>query len=159
MEKELVNNNNQIHCEFNLIEMPARDAIHDALITALIKDGWTITHDPYFVKVGSKKGFVDLAANKIIAATKENRKIAVEGKGFTGPSELTEFERALGQYNLYVLAIKEKEPERILFLAMPDDFYRDFMEEPFFLKVIQLYSLKIIIFNVLEEKITSWINE
>ena len=70
--------------------MPARDAIHDALITALIKDGWTITHDPYFVQVGSKKGLVDLAANKIIAATKENRKIAVEGKGFTGSSELTE---------------------------------------------------------------------
>lgn len=138
--------------------MPARDAIHDSLVAALKNDGWTITHDPYFVKVGRKKGFVDLAANKIIAATKKNKKIAVEGKGFTGPSELTEFEKALGQYNLYVFAIKEKEPERTLYLAMPDDFYRDFMEDPFFQKIIQVYSLKIIIFNVLEEKIITWIN-
>lgn len=138
--------------------MPARDAIHDALVAALIKDGWTITHDPYFVKVGRKKGFVDLAANKIIAATKEDKKIAVEGKGFAGASELTEFEKALGQYNLYLWAIKEKEPDRTLFLAMPDDFYRDFMEDPFFQKIIQVYSLRIIIFNVVKEKIISWIN-
>lgn len=143
---------------FKIYQMPARDAIHDALVAALIKDGWTITHDPYFVKVGRKKGFVDLAADKVIAASKENRKIAVEGKGFAGASELTEFEKALGQYNLYVLAIKEKEPDRTLFLAMPDDFYRDFMEDPFFQKIIQIYSLKIIIFSVPEEKILTWIN-
>jgi len=139
--------------------MPAKDKIHDALITALQKDGWTITDDPYFVKVGQRKGFVDLAADKIIAATKENKKIAVEGKGFSGASELTEFEKALGQYSIYLLAIEQKEPDRTLYLAMPDDFYRDFMEDPFFQKIIQLYQLKIIIFNVLEEKIISWINE
>ncbi len=35
--------------------MPAKDKIHDALIEALQKDGWTITADPYFIKVGRKK--------------------------------------------------------------------------------------------------------
>ena len=139
--------------------MPAKDKVHDALTTALRKDGWTITHDPYFVKVGQRRGFIDLAADKIIAATKENKKIAVEGKGFSGASELTEFEKALGQYSIYLLAIEQKEPDRTLYLAMPDDFYRDFMEDPFFQKIIQIYQLKIIIFNVLEEKIISWINE
>ena len=112
--------------------MPAKDQIHDALINALIKDGWTITEDPYFVKVGRRKGFIDLAADKIIAATKENKKIAVEGKNFAGASELTEFEKALGQFNIYQVAIEEKEPDRILYLAVPEDFYRDFMEDPFF---------------------------
>ena len=68
----------------------------------------------------------------------------MEGKGFDGPSELTEFEKALGQYNIYFLAIKEKEPDRTLFLAVPDDFYQDFMEDPFFQKIIQLYSLRIL---------------
>lgn len=138
--------------------MPARDSIHLALVNALEKDGWTITEDPYFVKVGRRKGFVDLAADKMIAATKENRKIAVEGKSFAGASELSEFEKALGQFNIYQLAIEEKEPDRILYLAVPDDFYRDFMEDPFFQKIIQIYSLKIIIFNTNNQSILSWIS-
>ena len=46
--------------------MPARDKVHKALVNALIKDGWTITADPYFVKVGRRKGFVDLAADKYL---------------------------------------------------------------------------------------------
>ena len=138
--------------------MPARDKVHYALVAALQKDGWEITQDPYFVRVGQRKAFVDLAADKIIAATKENKKIAVEGKSFEGASELSEFERALGQYSIYLLAIEQKEPDRILYLAVPDDFYRDFMEDPFFQKIIKIYRLNIIIFNVLEEKIISWIN-
>jgi hypothetical protein len=27
--------------------MPARDAIHHAVVEALQNDGWTITHDPF----------------------------------------------------------------------------------------------------------------
>lgn len=138
--------------------MPAKDKIHDALVAALEKDGWTITNDPYFVRVGRKKAFVDLAADKIIAATKENRKIAVEGKSFIGSSELTEFERALGQYGIYILAIEEKEPDRVLYVAMPQEFYDDFMEDPFFQKVIRFYALKIIIFDEIKEEIVRWIN-
>ena len=88
--------------------MSARDRIHEALKTALIKDGWTITHDPYYVPVGNKKAFVDLGAKKVIAAMKGKKKIAVEGKGFAGASELSEFEKALGQFNLYFLAIQQK---------------------------------------------------
>lgn len=35
--------------------MPARDIFHDAVKKALIKDGWTITHDPYKIAVGRGK--------------------------------------------------------------------------------------------------------
>ncbi len=34
--------------------MPARDLYHTALKNALIKDGWTITHDPLRLKWGVK---------------------------------------------------------------------------------------------------------
>lgn len=34
---------------------------------ALIKDGWTITHDPYFIKMGVKRGFIDLGTDLKIA--------------------------------------------------------------------------------------------
>ena len=29
--------------------MSAKDAIHDAVMNALVKDGWTITDDPYTI--------------------------------------------------------------------------------------------------------------
>lgn len=137
--------------------MPARDNIHDALINALEKDGWEITHDPYPVLFGRRKGFVDLGAEKIIAATKGTEKIAVEGKGFGGKSEVTEFERALGQFIMYFQAIQDKEPERTLYLAVPVDFYQDFLSEPFFQILIKNNQLKIVVFNVIKEEIVSWI--
>ncbi len=29
--------------------MPAKDTYHDAVRHALVKDGWTITHDPFTI--------------------------------------------------------------------------------------------------------------
>ena len=34
--------------------MPAKDIYHDNCKQALIKDGWTITHDPYLLRWGLK---------------------------------------------------------------------------------------------------------
>ncbi|MFM2431796.1 MAG: fdxN element excision controlling factor protein [Cyanobacteriota bacterium] len=42
--------------------MPAKDLFHDAVKAALVKDGWTVTHDPLTLKVGKKDLFVDLGA-------------------------------------------------------------------------------------------------
>jgi len=50
--------------------MPARDRIHDILREALEKDGWTITHDPYYVPVGTRRAFIDLGAEQVLAAVK-----------------------------------------------------------------------------------------
>jgi hypothetical protein len=41
--------------------MPAKDSIHDAVKTALIKDGWTITDDPLTLDYRGVQVFVDLA--------------------------------------------------------------------------------------------------
>lgn len=45
--------------------MPVRDIYHNQVKNALIKDGWTITHDPLRLKWGSKDMYVDLGAEKI----------------------------------------------------------------------------------------------
>ncbi len=50
--------------------MPARDIYHDSVKKALIKDGWTITHDPYILTFGQKDVFVDLGAERVLAAEK-----------------------------------------------------------------------------------------
>jgi hypothetical protein len=46
--------------------MPQRDAIHEIVKQAIIKDGWNITKsdDPYVISYGERFLFVDLAAIK-----------------------------------------------------------------------------------------------
>jgi hypothetical protein len=81
--------------------MSARDRYHDQVKNALIKDGWTITDDPLHVKWGKKDMYVDLGAERLLAAEKGERKIAVEVKSFLGPSEMADLEQAVGQYTIY----------------------------------------------------------
>jgi XisH protein len=113
--------------------MPAKDSYHEIVKNALIEEGWTVTHDPFFIRIGKRKGFIDLAA-EIIAAERGQQKIAVEIKSFTGLSDLDQFEDALGQFNVYDFTLKRKEPDRQLWIALPLGFYESFLRILFFLK-------------------------
>jgi hypothetical protein len=73
--------------------MPRRDIIHDAVKTALIKSGWTVTDDPYFLKYGDEDMFIDLAAERLLAAERAGQKIAVEIKSFIGRSPINDLEK------------------------------------------------------------------
>ena len=53
--------------------MPARDLYHNKCRNALVRDGWNITHDPLRLKWGVKDMYVDLGAEKILAAEKAGR--------------------------------------------------------------------------------------
>ena len=48
--------------------MPAKDLYHQLVKQLLIDDGWTITHDPYPLEWAKRNLFVDLGAEKLIAA-------------------------------------------------------------------------------------------
>jgi len=111
--------------------------------------------DPYAIQLGKLRGFIDLAA-EMLAAEKGSLKIAVEVKNFVGMSNLNEFKEALGQYLLYHLALSKKEPERSLFLAVPQSFYQDFFEDAFFKEIIELYHLKLVIFDEKQSQIKTW---
>lgn len=76
--------------------MPGKDHFHDAVRHALETEGWTITDDPLFVRVGKVEMYIDLGAEKLLAAEKEGRKIAVEIKSFSKASAINEFHSALG---------------------------------------------------------------
>jgi len=71
--------------------MPAKDLFHDCVKNALIEEGWTITDDPFPIRVGSVEMYIDLGAEKIIAAEKADQKIAVEIKTFSSPSTIYDF--------------------------------------------------------------------
>ena len=136
--------------------MPAKDAFHDAVKSGLQKEGWAITHDPLFLRVGGVEMYVALGAEKLIAAEKDGHKIAVEIKSFLATSNISEFHTAVGQFLNYRLALEEEEPERKLYLAVPQDIYRSFFSLPFIERVIRRYQLEIVVYNPDREAIVQW---
>lgn len=134
----------------------AKDKYHDHVRTALENDGWIITHDPYKIMIGRRRGYIDLGA-ELIGAEKEAEKIAVEIKSFLGLSDLDQFEDAMGQFLIYLFALNKREPDRVLFLAIPHLFYRSFFEDPFFIELAEHYALKIAVFDQHQPKILQWI--
>ena len=139
-----------------------KDFYHQHVVEALIKDGWTITHDPYYVPIGNRRGYIDLGAEKsIIAAEKESEnkleQIAVEIKSFISKSDLNDFEGALGKFQLYFFALEDLDPQRMLFLAIPVGFYNRFFNDTFFVRLIQRARLKILIYDEQTKTIDSWI--
>jgi hypothetical protein len=70
----------------------AKDIFHNQVKTTLIKDGWTITHDPFVIRISEAiKLQIDLAAENAIAAEQNREKIAVEIKSFIADSDISEF--------------------------------------------------------------------
>ena len=137
--------------------MPAKDFYHNTVVEALHKDGWVITHDPYYLRIGRHKTYIDLGAEKsLIAAEKGVEKIAVEIKSFTGPSDIDQFEDAFGQFLIYLVALQKKEPDRVLYLALPLSFYNRFFDDHFFIDLAKQYSLRMIIFEENLQTIVQW---
>jgi hypothetical protein len=134
----------------------AKDLYHDVVKNALINEGWIVTHDPYPLKIGSVRMFIDLGAEKIIAAEKGNEKIAVEIKSFSDDSLISMFHEAVGQYDNYQIALEDEEPDRILFLAIPERVYEGFFQEPFVQKVIAKRQIKIIVYQPDNENSILW---
>jgi hypothetical protein len=126
------------------------------LKNALVKDGWTITHDPLTLKVGRDNLFVDLGAEKLLTAEKEGRKIAVELKTFVGASEVREMEQAFGQYFVYRAVIEETKPERKLYLALTQEVFRDLFEDDLGELLLRKYRPPMIIFDPEQEAIVEW---
>lgn len=138
--------------------MPAKDIFHDAVKVGLEKEGWVITADPLWIKVEGSEGYIDLAAEKMIAAQKDGQKIAVEIKSFVGKSRTDDFHYALGQFLDYRLMLSEVEPDRILYLAVPLDVYQIFFGQWLPRKAMEQYGLKIIVYDPEKEVLVKWLN-
>lgn len=136
--------------------MPAKDVYHDAARNALEKDGWTITADPYTLVWGKESLFVDLAAERFIAAEKANKKIAVEIKSFIGRSQTAELEKALGQFSLYYSVMKRTDADRILYLAVPEIVFGELFEGEKGEIVMSDERLRVFCFSPETEEILKW---
>jgi hypothetical protein len=137
--------------------MSRKDIYHDVVIEALSADGWTITHDPLPLSYGGKDVYVDLGACQPIGAEKENQRIAVEIKSFLSPSDVHDLELAIGQYSLYWDILSEVDPDRMLYLAIPERVYKGIFSDPLGQLVLARQQLHLIVFNDLRARIERWI--
>lgn len=134
----------------------AKDTFHQLVRSALIKDNWVITHDPYPLQLTKRKLGIDLGAEKIIAASREKEKIAVEVKSFRNDSFIYDFHEALGQYLVYQPFLQLKESDRALYLAIPEPTYNQYFVDDDIRFLINKYLVKTLVFDPVSKTILLW---
>ena len=137
--------------------MPRRDLYHFAVRTALEKDGWLVTDDPFLLKVGKKRLAADLGAERAIAAQRGLDKIIVEIKSFTGVSDIDDLEKVLGQYTLYQRIIEAQKIDRRLYLALPQAAYLGLFTIEIGQILLDSQALQLLVFDPDSEVILQWI--
>ena len=139
--------------------MPQRDIFHETVKSALIKDGWKITHDPLYLAFGERDLFIDLAGEKLLGAKKDGQKIAVEIKSFTGESLVNNLKEAIGQYQIYQSVLKRsRESDRKLYMAITEETYAGIFSEPLGNVILLDYTINLIVFDKIKEVITQWVD-
>jgi hypothetical protein len=136
--------------------MPTKDIYHQGVKNALIKAGWMITHDPLVLQFGGVDLYVDLGAEKMLAAEKNGQQIAVEIKTFAQKSFVYEFHLTMGQFINYRHVLTETEPERMLYLAIPEDTYDAYFKLLFTQSILESYQVKFFVYNTEQEVIVKW---
>lgn len=136
----------------------AKDIYHQIVKEALVKEGWSITHDPYLITRTNRKPYeVDLGAEKFIAAEKDTTFVAIEIKSFIGSSLVYDFHGAFGQYGIYRFFIEERDPERKLFLAITENVFNTFFQDIDIQSICNHFKVNILVFNEVEKSIITWL--
>lgn len=120
------------------------------------KEGWRITHDPLSLQVGGVEMSIDLGAERLIAAEKDGVKIAVEIKSFVAVSAIDAFHLAIGQYRNDQLALLQEDPERVLYLAVPDDAYDRLFTLQCIQDALRYNEVHYLVYDVQAEVIVRW---
>jgi hypothetical protein len=139
------------------MSMARKDMFHEAVRTGLEKEKWTITHDPYVLMFGEQKLQVDLGAEMPVAAERAGRKIAVEIKSFISASAVTDLYAAIGQYMVYRSLMQKSEPERTLYLAIPNDAFYEVFDPAHGRDLRQELEIRLMVYEAEEETILQWI--
>jgi hypothetical protein len=138
--------------------MPVRNVEHEAVVQALLSDGWKITHDPLLISFGDRRLFIDLGAERIaIAAERGSERIAIEISSFIADSPMRDLQEAIGQFVVYRTLLAQVEPDRTLYLGVPTRVYQSVLSEPLGQLVSTEIQLRVLVFDPQERKVIRWI--
>jgi hypothetical protein len=79
-------------------------------------------------------------------------------KSFLGASLVKEFHTALGQFLNYRFALQQKQPNRVLFLAVPLDIYTSFFSLALAQGVVAQYNVKVLVYHPETQEVRQWIS-
>ncbi|MCB0110578.1 MAG: hypothetical protein KDE53_31875 [Caldilineaceae bacterium] len=136
----------------------AKDIIHEAVLHALQKDGWSIVADPYPLQYAEFSLRVDLAAERISATEGITRRVIVEVKSFVGLSFIHQFQQAIGQYSMYRDALELNGLDYEIYLAVSAEAYQDNFQQMAVQHSIEKHDLKLVVVDIDEEQVLLWIN-
>lgn len=132
--------------------MSRKDIFHDTVVNALKKDGWTILSEQVTLRFGDRRFWIDLRARK------ESSIILIEVKSYYNIDSPIDFlKQALGQYLLYRAILEKTEQDEPLYLAVPEQAYKDIFSEELGTFLIQHYQLNLVVYDVDSEEILQWI--
>ena len=140
------------------MSMPKLDIIHNPVKNALIKEGWSITDDPYIIQYRRTTLYADLGVERPIAAERNGQRLVVEVKSFVGASKIQDLKEALGQYDIYRYLLEETAPDRKLYIAISIVAYNTFFTQDVAQLILDRHQLPIIVVDIEAEEITQWIN-
>ncbi len=125
---------------------------------ALVKDGWEILTEDYTLEYGGDRLYVDIAAEKSLAAEKQGQRILVEVKSFLGRSFINDLEQAVGQYVVYRDVLVETALDFELYLAITQGTYKSYFQRQLAQMIINRNQVKLLIVDAENEVIVEWID-
>jgi len=136
----------------------AHDIIRDPVKNALIKDGWTITHDPFHIQYAEFDLEADLTAERSIAATKGTYKIVVEIKSFIGRSFVKDLQQAIGQYEMYLWLLQLQKLDYEVLIAISHLAYQRYFSQKAAQDLLAHSKTPLVVVDIEHEEVTQWIN-
>lgn len=134
--------------------MPAKDRYHDTVKRALIKDGWTILDDQYFIGTETRELWVDLH----IEDKTGERRVLVEVKSFlAGESAVENLANAIGKYQIYEAAIAIRRLQLPIYLAIPIQIFEGIFSEDLVHELTRKIEVRLIVYDPEKEVIVQWI--
>jgi hypothetical protein len=136
--------------------MAAINKIHEPVRNALIKDGWTITAEPYSIAIEDEYLFADMSAERTM---EDNcvQMIVVEVKTFGKRSLINALEEALGQYRIYRRYLAATLPDCKVYLALSDKSYDLLEQRPTFRFLMREKEFALIVVDIDKEEVRQWI--
>jgi len=137
--------------------MPPQDLYHDLVKNALRQDGWRITHNVLPLKIGADIGVEAQWATQLLAADKDERKIAVAVNSFVGHSDPADLTQMLGQLALSRPRLHAMEADRVLYLAVRHATYSTCFTGLDGMRLLDRQHMQLIVFDPRTEAIVHWL--
>jgi len=133
--------------------MPAKDRYHDAVVRALVKNGWTITTEQMLVRFVERRLWIDIQAAK----ASEQLVIVVEVKGFESMPSLVDYlADAVGKYVIYLCALDYARLDARLYMVVPIVAYEGILNEEIGRRAIRKANIDIMVFDPEREEVIRW---